>query len=118
MRRVRARHACGVSVLFFCFSIPWYAAHRIGHGGRPRSFHCKALLLLRRSFKARGRDDTEYDTEWWRDPDGFIEHWARRIAKAAVTADAKRCLERLPGLRTTAYNAYHGVLYWEYRPLN
>ena len=41
------------------------------------------------ALRSRGRDDTEYVTEWWRDPDKFVDHWARRLAAAAVTADAQ-----------------------------
>ena len=29
----------------------------------------------------------------------YVEHWAQRISAALVTADAARCLRRLPGLK-------------------
>ena len=32
-------------------------------------------------------------------PSSFITYWAQRISTAIVTADARRCLRRLPALR-------------------
>ena len=54
----------------------------------------------------RGLDRTEYITDDYRSKDKFVLHWARRISAALVTADARRCLSRLPALATRARGAH------------
>ena len=44
----------------------------------------------------RGIDRTEYES--W-SASSFVPYWAQRISAAIVTADARRCLRRLPALR-------------------
>ena len=48
-----------------------------------------------RALSNRPIDRTEYESPGA----SFVPHWARRISAAIVTADARRCLRRLPGLR-------------------
>ena len=56
----------------------------------------------------RPTDRTDYVlTEHYRDRDRFAMHWARRLSAAAVTADARRCLHRLPGLHDEIRRAQH-----------
>ena len=47
----------------------------------------------------RSIDCTAYES--WTAP-SFVPYWAQRISAAIVTADARRCLRRLPGLRRRA----------------
>ena len=35
-------------------------------------------------------------------PTKWVEHWMQRLSLAALAADARRCLRRLPGLRAQA----------------
>ena len=37
-----------------------------------------------------------------------VQYWARRLSSAAVMADARRCLKRLPGLTNQARDAMLG----------
>ena len=37
-----------------------------------------------------------------RSNDQYVLYWARRLSAAVVTADARRCLARLPGLLNQA----------------
>ena len=37
-----------------------------------------------------------------RSNDKYVQYWARRLSSAAVMADARRCLKRLPGLTNQA----------------
>ena len=50
----------------------------------------------------RNIDRTEYET--WAAA-AFAVYWGQRISAAIVTADARRCLSRLPGLRSRAFAA-------------
>ena len=49
--------------------------------------------------RAKAHDTTAYvqggPTKW-------VEHWMQRLSMAAVAADARRCLRRMPGLRAKA----------------
>ena len=74
-----------------------------------------ALGHLRR-LSRRPIDRTEYEldlydtcardgTARYRSNDKYVLYWARRLSGALVTADARRCLERLPGLAGQADTA-------------
>ena len=46
-------------------------------------------------------------------PTKWVEHWMQRLSMAAVAADARRCLRRMPGLRAKAARdaaARHGAI--------
>ena len=47
-------------------------------------------------------DRTQYES--WAAP-SFIPYWAQHLSAAVVTADARRCLRRLAGLKVRAANA-------------
>ena len=70
--------------------------HNTFGGFNPGAVH--GLLELSK----RTLDRTEYVT--WAAAD-FVPYWAQRISAEIVTADARRCLERLPGLRAQARQA-------------
>ena len=55
-----------------------------------------------RSLAKRPVNKTEYEGTRVTD---FVPHWSQRISAALVTADARRCQRRLPGLRTRAIDA-------------
>ena len=68
-----------------------------------------------RALSRRSIDNTEYEIDIYptrlidagepvshRTNDRYVEYWARRHAAAAVMADARRCLKRLPGLTNQA----------------
>ena len=66
-----------------------------------------------RDLSRRPVDRTEYELELYdkyvpdgtarhRSNDKYVQYWARRLSSAAVMADARRCLKRLPGLTNQA----------------
>ena len=55
-----------------------------------------------RGLAKRPIDRTNYES--WR-ATHFVKYWAQRISAAIVTADARRCLRRLPGLRALVRSA-------------
>ena len=68
-----------------------------------------------RALSRRSIDNTEYEIDIYptrlidagepvshRTSNRYVEYWARRHAAAAVMADARRCLKRIPGLNNRA----------------
>ena len=74
----------------FAFSCFHLRLHNIFSGFAPQAD--KDLHNLAK----RGIDRTEY-ASW--SASSFVPYWAQRISAAIVTADARRCLRRLPALR-------------------
>ena len=71
-----------------------------------------------RDLSRRPVDRTEYELELYdtyvpdgtarhRSNDKYVQFWARRLSSAAVMADARRCLKRLPGLEEQARRAMY-----------
>ena len=54
------------------------------------------------ALSKRGVDRTDYES--WAAAD-FVPYWTQRLAASIVTADARRCLKRLPGLKDWAMEA-------------
>ena len=54
------------------------------------------------ALSKRKTDRTVYES--WA-ADKFVPYWTQRVSAAIVTADARRCLKRLPGLKLRAMAA-------------
>jgi hypothetical protein len=54
-------------------------------------------------------DRTEYARLGATKNQSFVEYWTQRLSAAVVTADARRSIKRLPGLRAKALNAIRGA---------
>ena len=58
--------------------------------------------------RAKVVDTTDYPPGWPHKHDrgeGYVQFWTERLSAAIVTADARRCLRRLPGLQLQATQA-------------
>ena len=66
-----------------------------------------------RDLSRRPVDRTEYELDIYdtyvpdgtarhRSNDKYVQYWARRLSSAAVMADARRCLKRVPDLNNRA----------------
>ena len=53
-------------------------------------------------IRCRGCDRTAYEDGG---PTKWMPHWTQRISAAIITGDARRCLERLNGLKGEAARA-------------
>ena len=63
----------------------------------------KHVYVLR--DRAKALDRTEYARLGAAKNQSFVEYWTQRLSAAVVTADARRSIKRLPGLRAKALNA-------------
>jgi hypothetical protein len=59
--------------------------------------------------RAKALDRTEYPRRGATKHQSFVEYWTQRLSAPVVTADARRCIKRLPGLRAKALNAIRGA---------